>query len=103
MKMSERSKKMASVVELKLSPILMQLVSPEEVGFLTVTAIEISGDLGVCDIYVKSLNGQADYLKVLKKKEKKVAQMLAKEIKTRRIMIIRFKPDKSAKSLDLFN
>lgn len=100
--MSERSKKLASVVEIKLSPILMKLVSPEEVGFLTVTAIEISGDLGVCDIYVKSFNGQADYLKILKKKERKIALLLAQEINTRRIMQIRFKPDKSAKSIKLF-
>lgn len=100
MRVSERSKKLAGVVKEQVSLLLQARVTPEEVGFLTITAVEISGDLGICDVFVKSLGGNADYLKVLKKQEKRIAMDLAKIIKTRRIMRVRFKPDKSGKLED---
>ncbi|MCK5460599.1 ribosome-binding factor A [Candidatus Gracilibacteria bacterium] len=97
MKVSERSKKLAGVVEEQISFLIQSRVTPEEVGFLTITAVEISGDLGICDVFVKSLGANADYLKILKKQEKRIAQDLAKIVKTRRIIQVRFRPDKSGK------
>jgi ribosome-binding factor A len=95
MKVSERSKKLAGVIEREISVIIHKLLTPDDIGFLTVTAVEVSGDLEVCDVFVKSFNGPVDYIKALQAKSKKMATMLAKQVKTRRVLKIRIKQDNS--------
>ncbi len=99
MRTSERSIKLAGVVELEISQILQRKFTPNQVGFLTVSAIEISGDLGICDIFVRSFNGPKDFLKTMKKQEKHCSHLLTKSLKLRRNIIIRFKVDKAVKTV----
>ena len=95
MRVSERSKRMVSVVQPCIVPILNKYVSPVEVGIITIMAVEISGDLGVCDIFVRSMGGPDGFIKILRKYSKKVSHELSKQVETRRTMVIRFKRDKS--------
>ncbi len=95
MRMSERSKKLAGVIEEVIPQIIQRFTDPDEVGFLTVTAVEVSGDLGVCDIFLRSIGGPDKFLAPVKKATKKISQELTKQIPTRRVIILRFKPDKS--------
>lgn len=99
MKMSPRSQKFAHVVESRIPRIIQSLLSPESIGILTVTAIEVSGDLGVCDVFVRSIGGPKYFLRPLKKIEKKVAHLLSQEVEMRRVMKIRFKLDNSVDRL----
>ncbi len=103
MKISERSKRLAGVVEEVIPPIIQRFTDPEEVGFLTVTAVEISGDLGVCDIFLRSIGGPTKFLGPIKKVSKKISHELTKQVPVRRAMILRFKPDKSVNSVDKIN
>jgi ribosome-binding factor A len=95
MRISERSKRAGGVVREKIPVIISKLLTPNEIGFLTITAVEISGDLGIADVFVSSINAPNNFLSKLKKIEKKVSTELCREILTRRPMIIRFKLDKS--------
>lgn len=93
MKFSERSIRTGGVVQEAIPPILQKLFTPDEVGFLTVTAVEVSGDLGVIDVYLRSINGPRSTFAKLRRAEKKVASELVKKVPMRRVPIIRFKSD----------
>ena len=95
MKFSERSIRAGGVIQEVIPPILQKLFTPDEVGFLTVTAVEVSGDLGVVDVYLRTMNGPRTTFAKLRKSEKKVASELAKKVQLRRVPIIRFKSDNS--------
>ena len=72
-------------------------------GFVTITAVEVSGDLGVVDVFVRSLGGPADYLKALQKQEKKIAHLLLQKLDLRRHFVLRFKPDQAVKAVEKLN
>ncbi len=95
MKISERSKRAAGVVREKIPVIIPKFLTPEDIGFLTITAVEIAGDLGVADVFVSAIGAPKNFLSALQKIEKKVATQLGKEMAFRRQMVIRFKIDKS--------
>jgi len=99
MKISERSQKLAGVVEVEISQILQKKFTPNQVGFLTVSAVEVSGDLGVCDVFVRSFNGPKDFLKTMKKQEKYCSHLLTKSLNLRRNIIVRFKIDKAVETV----
>lgn len=100
MKQSERSKKLATVVQVQLASLITRFSSPEEVGFVTITAVEISGDLGVCDVFVRSVGGPTNFSKKLDKLSGKISHELSQLVSTRRTMVIRFKRDKSTDLLE---
>ncbi len=103
MRMSERSKRATGVVREKIPLIISRLLTPEDIGFLTVTAVEISGDLGVVDVFVSAINAPQNFLTALQKISKKVSTEICKEMQLRRPMIIRFKLDKSVEHVDKIN
>ncbi len=103
MKTSERSKRAVGVIRVKVPVIITRFLTPEKIGFLTITAIEIAGDLGVADIFVSSLNAPDNFLSALQKISKKVSTELCKEMQLRRPMQIRFKMDKSVEYVDKIN
>lgn len=100
MKMSDRSRRVGGTIEQLLPEILRTQTDPDTHGFVTITAIEMSGDLGLVDVFVRSLGGPASYLKELQKKEKKIAHLLLQKLELRRGFILRFKPDKSVKAVE---
>ncbi len=103
MKMSERSKRLAGTIEEVISPIIQKFTDPDEVGFITVTAVEVSGDLGVCDIFLRSINGPKKFLTPIKRVQKKISYELTQKVPTRRAIILRFKPDNSVNNLDVLS
>lgn len=90
MKISERSQKLAHVIQSQLPPLVDKFTTPNQVGFLTVSAVEVSGDLGVADIFVNTIGGPKDYIKYLAKIAPKLQHEIAKIVKTRRVCRFRF-------------
>ena len=103
MKTSLRSEKLAGIISEKIPGIITQYLTPDQVGFITVTAVEVSGDLGVADILESSIGGPSGYLKLLKKYTKKFTYELLKQISLRRPIILRFKIDKSVAYVEKLN
>jgi len=103
MKTSERSKRATGVVREKIPVIIARILTPEDVGFLTITAVEIAGDLGVADVFVSAIGAPDNYLQSLQKIQKKVSTELCREMTFRRPMIIRFKLDKSVEHVEKIN
>lgn len=100
MKMSDRSRRLAGTMEQLLPEILRPLIDPDKMGFVTITAIEVSGDLGVVDVFVRSLGGPASYLKELQRMEKKIAHLLLQKLELRRGFKLNFKPDLAVKAVE---
>jgi|GEM_PF-1196118 len=100
MKMSDRSRRVGGTIEQILPEILRTQTDPDTHGFVTITAVEMSGDLALVDVFVRSLGGPASYLKELQKREKKIAHLLLQKLELRRGFILRFKPDKSVKAVE---
>ncbi len=95
MKFSPRSQRLSGVLEEIIPPILQELFSPDDVGFLTITAVEVSGDLGVADIFVRSIGGPDNFLKKLQARNSHISREILGKVKLRRPVILRFKQDKS--------
>jgi len=100
MKTSERSKRLVGTVENLLPPIINKFLSPDDIGFLTISALEISGDLGVADIFVRSIGAPPGFVKKLKKLEGKISHELNQSLDLRRAMKLRFKMDQSVHHAD---
>ncbi len=100
MKISDKSRKLAGRIEPIISTVIAKYVTPDEVGFLTVSAIEVSGDCQVCDVFLSSISGPERYVKPVQRHSKKIAHELVKTLKLRHNLEIRFKEDKSVKHVE---
>ncbi len=92
MKTSLRSQKFARIVQESILPIIQQYLGVDEVGFLTVEEVEVSGDLEYVLVYVKSINAPKDWLVKLEKLTSAFEYELGKKFpQKRRKFNVRFK------------
>lgn len=103
MKTSERSRKLAGVISQELPPILQQLLTPNQVGFLTVTAIEVSGDCGIAEVWLDALSAPPGWLDAVRKVKPKIAHSLLTRVKLRREIVLRFKKDPGVEHAKIMN
>ena len=90
MKISERSQKLAQVIQEQLPGIVDKFTTPNQVGFLTVSAVEVAGDLSMADIFVNTIGGPVDYIKYLAKIAPKLQHEISQKIQMRRVCRFRF-------------
>ena len=84
MKTSLRSQQLASVVTEVLPRILLGLTTPNQVGFLTVVMVEISGDLGIVLVRLSAIGAPAGWLQNIESKKKKIRYEILKQVELRR-------------------
>lgn len=77
----------------ELPPILQQVLTPNQVGFLTVTDIEVSGDCGIAEVWLDALSAPAGWMNQVEKVKPKIVHSLLTKVKLRREIEIRFKHD----------
>lgn len=56
--MSKRSERVGDLIRRELAEILVRKLRDPRVGFISVTAVEVTGDLSVAKIFLSSLEGQ---------------------------------------------
>lgn len=101
---SERSNRLASVMLPHLSQICGRFLSPDRHGFVTVTDLKISGDLGIAVVKISVIGTpEEDPIAELIKKRKQIAHEIAQVVPTRRSLIFRFFPDGAAAALAKIN
>ncbi len=103
MKQSERSRRLGGVLETKIPLLIQQFFTPDQIGFVTVSAIEVSGDLKVVDVFVRSINGPDNFYKKLNRATKRFSHALSQDLEVRQSLIIRFKEDQSVKAVEQAN
>lgn len=90
--------KMNGIVQRELSQILQTEVRDREIGFCTITAVDITNDLSIAKIYVtflgKSFN-QKKGIEALERSKGFIRSLLAKRLTTRRVPELKFMLDSS--------
>ncbi len=103
MKTSPRSHKLASIIGEQLPPMVEKFLTPNQVGFLTITAVEVSGDLGLVDVFINVMGANSqEALKSLAKVTPKIRFELLKKVKLRREFILRWKIDQGRMNMGKF-
>lgn len=95
MKTNLRSQKVATLLQQHMPIVLQRFISPDHVGIVTVTGVEVSGDLLYADVYVRSVGGKKDFVQRLDGLSKKISYALSHIVNLRKPLIIRFKYDKT--------
>ena len=76
---------------------LLRYTTPNQVGFVTVTAVELSGDLQVAKVYITTQKAPKEVLTNLRAIAPKIAHELAQKFSMRRVPEVRFAYDESKK------
>lgn len=95
MRTSDRSRKLSTEIKKVLPIIIRPLLDPALFGIITITDLELSGDLGIAKVFVSQIGGSQNPVPKLQKMHKKISHELAKTIKTRRTIVFRFQKDKT--------
>ena len=99
MKTSPRSNKLATIVSEHLPSIINKHLTPNQIGFLTITGVEISGDLGIANVFFTTIGGAVEAQKHLRKVSKKIVYDLLKIVKLRREIILIWKKDDTGRMI----
>ena len=97
MKTSPRSRKLAAIVHEHLPTIIQKYLTPNQIGFLTITGVEISGDLGIANVFFTTIGSATEAEKHLRKISRKIVYELLKIVKLRREIILNWKRDETGK------
>lgn len=96
--MAYRSNRIGEQMKKEVSQILREELKDPRVGFVTVTSVDVSGDLSYAKIYVSVLGAEEDKMQTLKALQKAqgfVRSELSKRLRLRYIPEVTFHFDKS--------
>ena len=92
----KRADKLSSIAQKAISDIIQFKVKSDKIGFVTVTAAQVTRDLSYCYVYVSILNDKNhDKFEALSKIKGFVRTELGREVKMRKVPEIVFKLDES--------
>lgn len=90
--------KMNGIIQRELSQILQTEVRDRDIGFCTITAVDITNDLSIAKIYVTFLDkgfSNAKGLEALDRSKGFIRTLLAKRLTTRKVPELKFMLDTS--------
>lgn len=90
--------KLNGIIQRELSQILQTEVRNRDIGFCTITAVDVTSDLSIAKIYVSFLGKSYDQRKGLEALEKSrgfIRSLLAKKLTIRRVPELKFILDNS--------
>ena len=96
--MSKRTERVADLIRREMMDILMRKMRDPRLTFLSVTAVEVSGDLSSAKIFLSSLDGvekRAEIVKVLTHAGPYLRRELAPRLGLREVPDVRFVHDTS--------
>ncbi len=96
--MSKRTERVADLIRRELADILMNRMRDPRLGFVSVTGVEVSPDLGHAVVYLSSLDGaerRAEIIKVLSFAVPFLRRELAPRLGLREVPTLRFIYDES--------
>ena len=96
--MSKRTERVADLIRRELADILMNRMRDPRLGFVSVTGVEVSPDLGHAVVYLSSLDGaekRAEIIKVLSYAVPFLRRELAPRLGLREVPTLRFIYDES--------
>ncbi len=97
--MSKRIERVGDLLQKTLAELFRREVKDPRLQMLSITGVDVTGDLGHATIYISVIddhNRVEDVLKVLEKAKSSLRSLLAKECQLRTIPELHFKHDTSA-------
>ena len=92
----KRADKLSSIAQKAISDIIQFKVKSDKIGFVTVTAAQVTRDLSYCYVYVSILNDKNhEKFEALNKIKGCVRTELGREVKMRKVPEIVFRLDES--------
>ena len=92
----KRADKLSGIVQKAISDIIQFKVKSDKIGFVTVTAAQVTRDLSFCYVYVSILNDKNnEKFEALNKIKGFIRTELGREVQMRKIPEIVFKRDES--------
>ena len=92
----KRADKLSGIVQKAISDIIQFKVKSDKIGFVTVTAAQVTRDLSFCYVYVSILNDKNnEKFEALNKIKGFIRSELGREVQMRKIPEIVFKKDES--------
>lgn len=96
--MSLRSNRVAEQMKKELGDIITRKIKDPRVGFVTITAVEVTGDLSQATVYITSLGNEEEQdatMKALEKATGFIRSEIGQRIRLRRTPELTFKFDAS--------
>ena len=96
--MSKRTERVADLIRRELSDILMRRMRDPRLGFVSLTGVDVTGDLSHATVYLSSLDGvegRAQVVKVLSNAVPFLRRELAPRLGLREVPTLRFVYDES--------
>lgn len=96
--MSKRTERVADLIRRELADILMMRMRDPRLGFVSITGVEVSGDLTHATVYLSSLDGvegRVEVVKVLSHAVPFLRRELAPRLGLREVPTLRFVYDES--------
>lgn len=93
MRTSPRSEKLSGTLKELLPAVLRPYIDPDVHGLVTVTDVIVSGDLSIAQVFLAQVGETESALDELEKNKKRISHALAKVVKTRRTLELRFTTD----------
>ncbi len=91
-----RVRKVADQIRLSLSEILMREVRDPEIGFITITGVDLTSDLQYATVYISALSEDmhdSPSVRALRKATPFIRRLLAERIRLRHVPELRFVED----------
>jgi ribosome-binding factor A len=95
---SKRTERVADLIRRELSDVLMNRMRDPRLGFVSITGVDVSGDLGHATVWLSSLDGvegRAEVIKVLSRAVPFLRRELAPRLGLREVPTLRFLYDES--------
>ncbi len=96
--MSRRISRLSEVLKFEISQIILKDLQDPRLGWITITAVEISEDLRHATIYISVLGNEEDWQNSflgLESAKKYIRAELGKRVRIKFLPEIEFKPDKT--------
>ena len=98
-----RNRKVADQIRLSLSEILLREVRDPDIGFVTITGVEMSPDLRYATVHVSVLSDSLPVdssLEALKNATPFIRRVLGEKIRLRHVPELRFREDRTGEQAD---
>ncbi len=96
--MALKKEKMNGIIQRELTQIIQTEVKDPQIGFITITGVDVTADLSIAKVYVTFLGKGYDNVKGMKALERSkgfIRSLLAKRLTTRKVPELQFVKDTS--------
>lgn len=98
--MSDRTLKLANLIQHEIAPVLFQEVDERHFGLITIKKVEVSRDISIAKVWVSCMKNENDFEKEIEKHVYKIQQKLNKYMYSKKVPKLVFRIDDTSAYVD---